>query len=141
VTRRVALGLVMGVLSVAAGGGCGGGDAKKPPAATDPERAAVTRVLADLEAASRAGDGKRICNDIFTVKLADSITRSAASGSCAREVRSNLFSPETRIDVKRIDVTAPSDATAIVTEQNGNTSKVFLVKQAGQWRIRGVQAA
>ena len=56
-------------------------------------------------------------------------------------MRSKLFSPETRISVKRIDVTGPSDATAIVTEHNGNTSKVFLVKQAGQWRIRGVQAA
>jgi hypothetical protein len=120
--------------------GCGGGDAKKPPA-TDPERAAVTRVLADLQAASRAGDGKRICNDIFTVKLANSITRSAQSGSCAKEVRNKLFSPQTRITVKSVAVTPPSDATAVVTEQNGNTSKVFLIKQAGQWRIRGVQAA
>jgi hypothetical protein len=141
VTRRAAL--ATAVAWLAAAGGCGGGGAKKPPpaASTDPAKAAVTRVLADLEAASRAGDGKRICNEIFTVKLADSITRSAASGSCAREVRGKLFSPETRITVKRVDVTEPSDATAIVTEQNGNTSKVFLVKQAGQWRIRGVQAA
>jgi len=122
-------------------GGCGGGDNTEKPPVGDAERKAVTRVLADLQAASRAGDGKRICNSIFTVKLANSITRSARSGSCAREVRNNLFSPRTRIAVDRVTVTDPADATAVVTEQNGNTSKVFLVKQAGQWRIRGVQPA
>jgi hypothetical protein len=141
VRRPGAAGVTTALLVVAAVvAGCGGGHAKKAPPA-DPDRAAVARVLADLQAASRAGDGKRICNDIFTVKLANSITRSAASGSCAKEVRRNLFSPQTRISVQRVDVTAPSDATAIVTEENGNTSKVLLIKQAGQWRIRGVRPA
>jgi hypothetical protein len=133
---------VAAVACVAAGlPGCGGGEAKKPPPPGDTERAAVKRVLADLQAASRAGQGKRICNDIFTVKLANSVTRSSKSGSCAREVRNNLFSRQTQITVQRIDMGTASDATATVTEQNGNTSKVFLVKQAGQWRIRGVQPA
>ena len=131
--------LVVGLAT--AGSGCGGGDDDKPPPPADTERAAVVRVLADLQAASRAGDGKRICNGIFTVKLANSITRSSKSGSCAKEVRRNLFSPQTRFTVERVDFADASDATATVTEQNGNTSKVFLVKQAGQWRIRGVQAA
>jgi hypothetical protein len=120
--------------------GCGGGEAKKAPA-PEPEEAAVRRVLADLQAASKAGDGRRICAAIFTVKLADSITRSAKSGSCAKEVRRNLFSPRTRITVKSVALGDAADATAIVTEQNGNTSRVFLVKQAGRWRIRGVQPA
>jgi hypothetical protein len=122
-------------------GGCGGDHAKKPPPAVDRQRAAVTQVLADLQAASRAGDGKRICNAIFTVKLANSITRASKSGSCEKEVGRNLFSPRTRLTIKRVDFTDEADATAIVTEQNGNTSKVFLIKQAGQWRIRGVQPA
>jgi hypothetical protein len=139
-TRAVAAPLAGLACAVGVLGGCGGGHEKKTPP-VDPERAAVKRVMADLQAASRAGAGKRICNQIFTVKLADSITRSAKSGSCAREVKRNLFSPQTSFTVKGIDVTDPSDATAIVTEQNGNTSKVFLVKQAGQWRIRGVQPA
>jgi hypothetical protein len=120
--------------------GCGGEDPEKVQRA-DPEKAAVERVLADLQAASRAGDGRRICNAIFTVKLADSITRSAGSGSCAKEVRSKLFSPQTRMTVERVDVDPPADATAVVIEQNGNRSKVFLVKQRGEWRIRGVQPA
>jgi hypothetical protein len=135
--RRAA---VLGLCLACAAGACGGGN-KKPQQRTDPERAAVARVLADLQAASRAGQGRRICNDIFTVKLANSVTRSATSGSCATEVRRKLFSPRARFTVKRVDVTDAVDATAIVTEQNGNTSKVFLVKQAGKWRIRSVQPA
>ena len=126
--------------AVAILGGCGGGDGEKPPS-RERERPAIMRVLADLQAASRAGDGKRICSGIFTVKLANSITRSADSGSCAKEVRRKLFSPRARIEVKRVTVADPTNATAIVTEQNGNMSKVHLVKQAGQWRIRGVQPA
>jgi hypothetical protein len=139
-TRRGAAPLAVGLACTAVLAGCGSSDEKKNPPA-DPERVAVARVLADLQAASRAGDGKRVCNAIFTVKLADSITRSSKSGSCAKEVRRNLFSPQTRLLVKRVDVSGPADASAIVAEQNGNTSKVFLVKQAGKWRIRGVQPA
>jgi hypothetical protein len=132
--------LLTGVVCVAAGNsGCGGDEAPKPTPMPNPERGAVIRVLADLQDASRAGDGKRICSDIFTVKLANSITRSSDSGSCAKEVRRKLFSPQTRFTVKSVVVAEPSDATAVVSEQNGNTSKVFLVKQAGQWRIRGVE--
>ena len=131
--------VVVGVATAA--GGCGGGDDEKPPPPADTERAAVVCLLAALQAASRAGDGDRICNGIFTVRLANSITRSSKSGSCAKEVRRNLFSRRTRFSVKRVAFTDASDATAIVTEQNGNTSKVFLIKQAGRWRIRGVRPA
>ena len=139
--KRTAAGrLLAASICAAALTGCGGEDPAKVQRA-DPEKAAVERVLADLQAASRAGDGRRICNAIFTVKLADSITKSAESGSCAKEVRSKLFSPQTRMTVERVDVDPPADATAVVTEQNGNTSKVFLVKQRGQWRIRGVEPA
>jgi hypothetical protein len=120
--------------------GCGGGKTEQTTP-TGQVRAAVTRVLADLQSASRAGDGRHICNGIFTVKLADSITRSSASGSCEKEVRRNLFSPATRITVRRVQVTDAANASAIVAEQNGNTSKVLLIKQAGEWRIRGVRAA
>ncbi len=34
-----------------------------------------------------------------------------------------------------------ANASATVKEANGNVSKVFLVKQSGQWRIRGVAPA
>ena len=131
--------IVAGIVALGAAG-CGGSDDKRQdPAAAD--RAAVTRVLGQLQEASRAGDGNRICSQIFTPKLADSVTRAARSGSCAIEVREKLFSPRTRLTVQDVTVTDPANATATVKEANGNTSTVFLVKQSGRWRIRSVQAA
>jgi hypothetical protein len=97
---------------------------------------AVRQVLTDLESASREGDGERICSQIFTPKLANLVTSSSTSGSCATEVKSKLFSPDAQIEVQSVNVTDESNATAIVKEANGNTSTVFLVRQSGVWRIR-----
>jgi hypothetical protein len=102
---------------------------------------AVRQVLTDLESASREGDGERICNQIFTPKLANLVTSSSASGSCATEVKSKLFAPDAQIEVQSVNVTDESNATAIVKEANGNTSTVFLVRQSGVWRIRSVTPA
>jgi hypothetical protein len=114
--------------------GCfGGGDDKS-------DRDKIDQVMSDLQAASRDGDGSRICQEIFTPKLAALISRSSKSGNCATEVKAKLFSPEAKIDVENIDVPDGSNATATVKEANGNVSKVFLVKQDGQWRIRSVAA-
>src|SRR3954452_21437114 len=99
---------VMACALLLAAGSCGGGG-------EDSEKAAVQRVLTDLQAASRAGGGRRICDDLFTPKLAGSVARSAKSGDCPTEVRRNLFSPQTQIKVQGIAVSAPSDATATVT--------------------------
>jgi hypothetical protein len=115
--------------------GCfGGGDDKS-------DRDQIDQVMSDLQSASRDGDGSRICQEIFTPKLAALISRSAKSGSCATEVKSKLFSPNATIDVKDIEVGGDSTATATVKEANGNVSKVSLVKQDGEWRVRGVSAA
>jgi hypothetical protein len=102
---------------------------------------AVRQVMTDLQTAARAGDGERICNQIFTPKLSNAITKSSASGSCAAEVKANLFSPQTTIDIENVDVPDESNATVTVKEANGNTSSVFLVKQSGRWRIRSVTPA
>ena len=125
--------------------GCGGeSSGDNPPGDTSSksdDSTAVKQVMSDLQEASRTGDGKRICAQIFTPKLADSVTQSAASGSCAKEVKKKLFSPEAEMAVQNVDVPNPSNATATIKESNGNTSTVFLVKQSGRWRIRSVQAA
>ena len=102
---------------------------------------AVRQVMTDLQTASRDGDGERICNQIFTPKLSNAITKSSASGSCAAEVKANLFSPQTTIDIENVEVPDESNATVTVKEANGNTSSVFLVKQSGRWRIRSVTPA
>ena len=122
----------MAVAVVATRGGSGNGSS---------DQDAVEQVMTDLETASREGDGERICNQIFTPKLSNSVTKSSASGSCASEVKDKLFSPETQIEVENIDVPDEANATATVKEANGNTSTVFLVKQSGRWRIRSVTPA
>lgn len=138
-SRALWAALVVAVsLLAAAFVGCGGSDDKDDPEVSD---AAVRKVLGELQQASVAGDGDRICTQIFTPKLADSVTRSAKSGSCAKEVEANLFSPRTRLTVQDVSVTDPANATATVREANGNTSTVFLVRQSGRWRIRSVRPA
>ena len=139
--NRTRVGLI-GILVVAVvaaallvGRGLGGDDSSSS------DQDAVRQVMTNLQTASREGDGQRICNQIFTPKLSNSVTRSSASGSCATEVKSKLFSPQTQIEVETVAVTDESNATVTVKESNGNTSTVFLVKQSGLWRIRSVTPA
>jgi hypothetical protein len=129
---------VAAVAATAALAGCGGDPA---PDQKQSDEDAVRQVLTDLQEASRSGDGERICTQIFTPKLADSVTKSASSGSCAKEVKRKLFSPKTQIAVEDVAVPDSANATATVKEQNGNRSTVFLVKQSGRWRVRAVQPA
>jgi hypothetical protein len=145
-TRARMSGLAAAAVVAAALAGCGGGSSgdQKPAGDTSSKvdnGAAVKQVISDLQAASRAGDGQRICTQIFTPKLADSVTTSARSGSCAKEVKKKLFSPKSLITLQNVDVPNAANATATIKEANGNTSTVFLVKQSGRWRIRSVQPA
>jgi hypothetical protein len=134
-TRMKTAGLLLALVAVAPLGGCFGGDDDSS------DRDAVDQVLSDLQTASQDGDGTRICDEIFTPKLAALVSRSSKSGECATEVKAKLFSPNAKIAVENIDVPDESNATATVKEANGNVSKVFLVKQDGQWRIRSVTPA
>ena len=136
--RMVKHAAVAAVVAAAAIAGCGG-DSASDQKQSDED--AVRQVLTDLQEASRSGDGERICTQIFTPKLADSVTKSASSGSCAKEVKRKLFSPKTQIAVEDVTVPDTANATATVKEQNGNRSTVFLVKQSGRWRVRAVQPA
>lgn len=124
--------------------GCGGSGGDGDAAGPDPRKAdeaAVRETIAVLQRKAVIGDGSSICNDVFTPKLANSITKSADSGSCSQEVRENLFSPGTRLAVESVTVSPPSDATATVREADGTRSTVSLVRQGGKWRIRGVAPA
>jgi hypothetical protein len=140
--NRMTIGLV-GLLVVAAlvAVGLAGRNALSDDQGGGSDQDAVEQVLSDLQSASREGDGERICNQIFTPKLATLVTNSSESGSCATEVRENLFSQEAKFEVQNVDVPDESNATAIVKEVNGNTSTVFMVKQSGRWRIRSVTPA
>jgi hypothetical protein len=121
-------------------GGCGGSDDGATSKRSGVETS-VRKVLSGLQAAAVAGDGKRICTQIFTPKLAHSVATSSKSGDCAEEVRRNLFSPATKLTVQSVTVDDEANATATVNEASRKTSTVFLVRQSGRWRIRSVQAA
>jgi hypothetical protein len=128
-------GLLLALVAVASLSGCFGGSNNSS------NRDAVDQVMSDLESASQDGDGTRICDEIFTPKLAALVSKSSKSGKCATEVKAKLFSPEAKINVEKIDLPDDSNATATVSEANGNVSKVYLVKQGDQWRIRSVTPA
>jgi hypothetical protein len=133
----IALLALFGALAV---GGCGGSDDHAADQRAGDETS-VRKALSDLQAASVAGDGDRICTAIFTPKLAQSVKTSSKSGSCAEEVRRNLFSPTTKLTVQSVSVADESNASAKVKEASGETSTVYFVRQSGRWRIRSVQAA
>jgi hypothetical protein len=125
--------------------GCGGSDdasptqpSKTPAAVSDQERGILGAVDA-LQMASRKGDGRRICADIFTVQLVHSI-ETAAKHSCAEEVGARLFSKKTEISVGRDVQVTGARGTAVIREQNGNISKLMMLKQDGEWRIDRVVA-
>jgi len=140
--NRMTIGLVgLLVVAVLAAAVLAGRNALSDDNGGGSDQDAVEQVLSDLQTASREGDGERICNQIFTPKLSNLVTNSSASGSCATEVRENLFSKDAEFEVQNIDVPDESNATAIVKETNGNTSTVFMVKQSGRWRIRSVTPA
>ena len=129
--------------AVAALAGCGGSDdastppAQKPQAAVSGSERGILATVDALQTASRKGDGRRICADLFTPQLVRSV-EAAAKRSCAREVRTRLFTPDAEISVGR-DIKVSGDrGAAVVREQNGNVSTLSMLRSSKQWRINRV---
>jgi hypothetical protein len=118
-------------------GGCGGSDKKEAPKkspAVSSEQRSVVATIDQLQSATQAGDARKICSELFTQELARSI-KAAAKRSCTTEVKAKLISTHERISVGR-DIRVKGDrATAVIREQNRNTSTLFLVKRGGRWKI------
>ena len=110
--------------------GCGGSDSGSD------DEGAVREVIAELTTASRAGDGDKICNELFSPLLNKSIA-DASKRPCAREVSDKLFSEKAEFDVKEVEVN-DAQASATVTDQFNKTSVLTLVKQEEKWLISGV---
>jgi hypothetical protein len=118
--------------------GCGGSSKQQSTPAVPSGQRGILATVDQLQTASRAGDGKRICSELFTPRLVASVEASAGR-SCAKEVRAHVFSPNEDIAVGRDIRVTGTRATATIREQNGNLSKLFMVKQNGRWRIDRVQ--
>lgn len=132
------------LVTVAALAGCGGSDegsstAQKPQQAVSASERGILATVDALQTASRKGDGRAICGDLFTPQLVKSV-EAAAKRTCAKEVRQRLFAPDAEISVGR-DIKVTGDrGTAVVREQNGNVSTLSMLKLSNQWRIDRIAA-
>jgi hypothetical protein len=126
---------VLAALLVAAAlPGCGGTDDKQTTGAVQDEQRGILATVDALQAATRGGDSAKVCSRLFTKSLVRSIEK-ASRHACAAEVEENLFKPGESISVGR-DIVVKGDAgTAVIREQTGSLSTLYLVKQGGAWRI------
>jgi hypothetical protein len=135
------LAVLAAALTLAAALGCGSDDDQEAPAdqrapAVSGEQRAIFNAIDALQTASRQGDARKICNDIFTERLAHSIP-DPSSRSCEKEVRETFASPQLSIG-RQVDIRG-SRATVTVRDQDGRTSRLFLVKAGDRWRIDRIE--
>jgi hypothetical protein len=116
---------------------CGGSDGPKPAPGVSDDQRAILSTVDSLQTASRQGDAARICNELFTPSLAQSIRR-ASRHSCQAEVRDTLTSPDAQLSVSRKIAVKGDRASAVVREQNGNASTVAFAKADDRWRIERI---
>jgi hypothetical protein len=126
--------VLAGLFVVAALPGCGSSDDEQTNGTVRDDQRGILATVDVLQTASQAGDGGKICSNVFTKSLVHSV-ETASRRACATEVRKNLFKPGESISVERSITVKGDTGTAVIREQNGNVSTLHLVKQAGAWRI------
>ena len=125
------------LLAAAALPACGSSDDdtdKRPQGTVAGDQRGVLETIDALQRASRRGDGRKICAEVFTPELARSIEK-ASKKTCRAEVRTRLFRPSESISVGRAIEVKGNTATAVIREQNGDVSTLHMLKRAGRWRI------
>ena len=134
--RMAYLGALIGV-SLAIG--CGGGDDDEGGNADryEGDEADVAAVVDDFAEAGREGDGARVCDEIFAVALARNVEREAEQ-SCATEVESQISEGEYELTVNSVELDEKA-ASVAVTDQNGNSSVLQMVRVDDDWRVGAVQ--
>lgn len=130
--------IVLSVVMLTGTAGCGRsngqGDDETPAQPVQESQRAVLDTIDLLQTAARDGDARRICEDVFTTDLVTSI-EVKTKGGCPREVRRRLFSKTTSISVEQGIVVKAKTATAVIREASGAVSMLYLLQQAGRWRI------
>jgi hypothetical protein len=121
--------------------GCGGGDDGDKPGKNAKryfgDQRDVAQVVDNLVAASRAGDTKKICSEIFTARLAKSIG-AQAGGSCEAQVKNQLAQPNEDITIQQLALSG-TRALATVKEQTQKTSRLVFVRVGDSWRLDAIQ--
>jgi hypothetical protein len=137
---RRSVAVLTAILAGSAFAACGGGGEPEGANAKrfSGEKKRVAAVVDELEAASRDGDAKRICDDLFSDKLAGVISV-RAGGTCEDQVRKRQLRKNASITVLSLRVGSAA-ANADVEEQNQNRTTLKLVKLDGDWRIDSITA-
>jgi hypothetical protein len=137
IARRTVACLAAGAVLVA---GCGGDDAPTPGKNAKRyfgDQRDVAQVVDDLASASRAGDTKRICSELFSSRLEKTIG-AQAGGSCEAQVKKQLAMPDEDITVQQLAITG-TRALVTVKEQSGKTSRLIFARVGTDWRIDTIQ--
>lgn len=118
-------------------GACGGSEEGANAKRYSGESKRVAAVVDDLQGASRSGDAKHICDDIFTDKLAGTISVRAGS-TCETRVKKQQVNKSAKLTVLSLSLARGTTAQVLVREQNGHRTRLTLVKQDGDWRIDSI---
>src|SRR5829696_1428395 len=110
--RVLAVALCAGLLA-----GCGDDDSDSP-------EGQITAVVMELQDASRAGDGARICDQLFTENLAISVKR-ASKQECADEVAENVASDDAEFKIESLEVNGNSASGELLDERGQRAAVLF----------------
>lgn len=124
------------LVAIVAVSGCGGqGGSQRPQGG---EEGALRDKVAELQRLSQAGDVKRVCSEIFAPQLASSISAASESHSCVGEMKEQIASPDGTLEVTRVQIAGPDNATEVAVERGDKNLTLYFVKQNGEWRLRSV---
>jgi hypothetical protein len=129
--RFLTLGSV--ALVVAAGvAGCGGSSSSHSPPAGDVTT--VGQTLDRFQEAAANGDGQGMCS-LFTAALRTRVEQQSGQ-KCEQAIPDKLGDPYSSVSVHVVTIDpAVSRAGVQAVEKGGQQATIFLVKQAGEWRI------
>jgi hypothetical protein len=93
----------------------------------------VAQVVADLSAAGRAGDAKKICTDILANELVQQLR--AAGGDCQSEMKSAIQdATDYNLQVANVQVNGNKATAKVRQGTKGQVVTFTFVKENGTWR-------
>ncbi len=104
----------------------------------------VAQTISNFQADARNGDEQKVCaNDLAGAVVA---RLSSAPGGCEQAIKTQLSEADGyEVNVKSVQVSAtgahPTASAGVTSVNSGKTraSTVLLVKEAGKWKISGLQ--
>lgn len=128
---------------VAAVSACGGSNAPKQNGINASRfsggKKAAAAVVDELQAASRSGDTKAICNEVFSPQLASRVAGQAGT-TCEARVGKKLIGRRVTIIVQTLAITGKDTAVAQVVQRGGQRSRLQLARRDGRWQVDNIVA-